>query len=241
MNLKKLALVMSAGFVLGAGTFAGAGCSSSSSGGSGGGSGSSSGGAGDSSVDTGTGSDTGVETDSSESDSGASPDCGKLPTLHMNAAGDIYCGYGPADDAGGDGGEINCGTGTECCLGGSIGGGQYDPQACATWSATGAGCDNPPGVDGGASTAIGIACNQIADCTANGQAAGGSCCLQGATVATVAGCGYPKAKDGNAIVCETTATCTSGETQICSSQADCPSGMTCTAGKWKIYDIGFCQ
>ncbi len=43
---------------------------------------------------------------------------------------------------------------------------------------------------------IGIACNQNSDCTSNGQAAGGSCCLVGASVSTVAGCNYPKAKNG---------------------------------------------
>jgi hypothetical protein len=48
-------------------------------------------------------------------------------------------------------------------------------------------------------------------------------------------------------VCEgtaggTTATaCAAGETQVCSSQADCPTGTTCTAGKWKLYQLGFCQ
>jgi hypothetical protein len=170
------------------------------------------------------------------------PDCGKLPSLHANPAGDIYCGYGA------DGGEIDCLTGMECCLGGSIGGGMYAPQECATWSGTGAGCMNPAPVDGGASTAIGIACNQVSDCTTNGMSSATACCLQGASAAPVAGCGYTKAKDGTAIVCEVgtasadggAATCAAGETQVCSTQADCPAGTTCTAGKWKIYDLGFC-
>jgi hypothetical protein len=125
-----------------------------------------------------------------------------------------------------------------CCLGGSIGGSNYAPQVCGTWNAAGTGCDNP---DGGG---IGIACNQNSDCAANnGDAGSFSCCLQGATVSTVAGCNYPKAKEGSAIVCEATntGTCAASETQICSSQADCPTGKTCTAGKWKIYQIGFCQ
>jgi hypothetical protein len=27
---------------------------------------------------------------------------------------------------------------------------------------------------------------------------------------------------------------------MCSQQSDCPSGTTCTAGRWKIYEVGFC-
>jgi hypothetical protein len=35
--------------------------------------------------------------------------------------------------------------------------------------------------------------------------------------------------------------CATGEVQICSADQDCPSGMHCIPGKWKIYQIGFCQ
>jgi hypothetical protein len=239
MKFSKLALVMGSAIAVAAGAFVGTACSSSSSAGSGSGSGSGSGGT----VDSGSGSDTGTTNEDSgntgsdtgtEADSGTTtgPDCGSIPSLHANTAGAIYCGYGA------DGGSITCGTGTECCLGGKVGN-TFDPQDCVAWSATGAGCDNPPADAGGG--AIGIACNQVSDCTANGQAAGGSCCLQGSSDSTVAGCGFPKKKGGSAIVCEATPACAAGEIQVCSAQADCPTGTTCTAGKWKIYQIGFCQ
>ena len=241
MKFSKLALVLGATLSLAGGLAFGTACSSSSGsgGGSGGGSGSSSGG---SAADSGMGADVTMNEDGgtdsgNETDTGSvnGPDCGKIPSLHANPAGDVYCGYGA------DGGTIDCLTGTQCCLGGSIGGGMYDPQVCSNWNALGTGCDNP---DGGG---IGIACNQISDCTANGMANATACCLQGASAAPVTGCGYDKAKNGTAIVCEgngdggTGATaCAVGETQICSSNADCPTGTTCQAGKWKIYQVGFC-
>jgi hypothetical protein len=59
----------------------------------------------------------------------------------------------------------------------------------------------------------------------------------------VAGCGYDKSTQGTAIKCETAANgaCTgSTDIQICSQQSDCPNGKTCTASKWKIYQVGFC-
>jgi hypothetical protein len=243
MKFSKLALVMGSTLALGAGLCVGTACSSSSSnsgGGSGGGSGSGSGGAVDSgsASDVTTGDDGGTgDTGTPETDGGSGVDCGSIPTLHMNPAGSIFCGYGA-----GDAGEITCATGTECCLGGEVSSSSgYSPQACSTWTANGAGCTNPAADSGAMYPAIGIACNQNSDCTANGQATGGSCCLVGASVSTVAGCGYPKAKSGDNIQCESTPACASGEIQVCSSQADCPTGTTCTAGKWKIYDLGFCQ
>ena len=36
-------------------------------------------------------------------------------------------------------------------------------------------------------------------------------------------------------------TCAAGEVQICSSAADCPAGKQCIAGKWKIFQVGFCM
>ncbi len=240
MKFSKLALVLGATLSLAGGLAFGTACSSSSGsgGGSGGGSGSSSGGSMDSGmtsdVTTGEdgGTDTGVETDTGTV--GPGPDCGSIPSLHANTAGDIYCGYGA------DGGSINCGTGTQCCLGGEVGG-AFLPQDCTPWTVTGTGCDNPGPDAGATSPSIGIACNQVSDCTTNGQAAGGSCCLVGATAAPVTGCGFDKAKGGTTVQCETTATCAAGETQICSADVDCPTGMHCKAGKWKIYQIGFCQ
>lgn len=248
MKFSKLALVMGSALALGAGLCVGTACSSSSSnsgGGSGGGSGSGSGGT----VDSGSAAD--VTTDDSgstggdsgnETDGGSGVDCGKLPTLHANPAGSIFCGYGPDVDAGGDGGTITCGVGSQCCLGGEVSASSgYSPQTCSTWTANGVGCDNPAADSGAEYAAIGIACNQNSDCTSNGQATGGSCCLVGATVSTVAGCSYPKAKSGTVIQCESTPSCAAGEIQVCSAQADCPTGTTCTAGKWKLYDLGFCQ
>jgi hypothetical protein len=241
MKLSKLALIMSAGFVLGGGAFAGAGCSSSSSGNSGAGSGSGSGGASDSGADTSTSADTGTESDTgSAGDTGTtSGDAGcKNVELHPNAAGDVYCGYAA------DGGDLDCLTGTQCCLGGSIGGGMYAPQECATWNAAGTGCTNP--ADGGA---LGVACNQVSDCTANGAVGAVACCLQGgASLEAVTGCTYQHAKEGTGIACESTGTgdggtgaCAAGELQVCSANVDCPSGMNCTAVTWKLFDIGVCQ
>ncbi|HEY1693511.1 MAG TPA: hypothetical protein VGG39_15190 [Polyangiaceae bacterium] len=165
-------------------------------------------------------------------------DCGGSPTLHEDEAGVIYCGFdGTAD--------LTCGVGQECCLGGAQGGGVFAPQECAT---TGAVCPNAAVPDAGA-PAIPIECTQIADCTANGATSAVACCLQGATPPAVpAGCSYPKATEGTAVVCESSdagATgprpCAQGEVQICGTQADCPTGTTCTPGKWKIFQVGFCM
>jgi hypothetical protein len=119
------------------------------------------------------------------------------------------------------------------------------PEQCATFGGT---CTNSGNPDAGSGNllAVPIECNQVSDCVANGNANATACCLQGAKAPTpVAGCGYDKSTNGNAIVCEGTAggaatPCAAGEVQICSSQADCPSGTTCTPGKWKLYQIGFC-
>jgi hypothetical protein len=164
--------------------------------------------------------------------------CGSMPTLHPSQPGDIFCGLGA------DGGAIQClasfGDGM-CCLGGKLGNGTggYAPDMCSPNAMVG--CPNG-GEDAGGTAAIGIQCNQVADCTANGFQGAGSCCLQGATVPTVVpGCGYVRSKGGTAIVCETNAVCAAGEVQICSSNVDCPQGTTCTAGKWKIFQLGFCQ
>jgi hypothetical protein len=65
-----------------------------------------------------------------------------------------------------------------------------------------------------------------------------------------AGCTYLKSTHGTAIVCEgaggeggvsNATACAAGEVQICSADLDCPSGMHCMPGKWKIYQLGFCQ
>jgi hypothetical protein len=168
-------------------------------------------------------------------DSGAPVDasCGSNPTLHADTPGDIFCGYD--FDAGAN---LSCTTGQQCCLGGYIDGGTYAAQACSTWNAGATGCNNP-GPD-----AIGVACAQNSDCTANGfSATNVACCLRGAMGPADDDCNYPKATLGTAVVCETTqgSGCATGEIQICSSDSDCPTGKTCVAGKWKILQVGFCQ
>jgi Cys-rich repeat protein len=250
MNIKQLALVLGATAVFAGGGVGAVACSSSSNGGSS--SGGSSGGGSGSSSGSGSGSSSGGTMDSSMNedtgsgsggDSGAGADCGSIPQLRPNPAGDVYCGFGA------DGGHIECladaGQGY-CCLGGSLGGGQYAPQICAAMAA---GCVNGA-PDAGGSAAIPIECNQISDCPTNGSPGASACCLQGASApAEVAGCGYLKSKGGTAIVCEGTGggadaaatACAAGEVQICSANSDCPTGTTCQPGKWKIYQIGFCQ
>jgi len=174
------------------------------------------------------------------------PNCGSPPTLHQDPAGNLFCGFGA------DGGVLDClessGDGV-CCLGGAIGGGMFDPQICA---ATPAGCTN--GGDGGTgqSAAVPISCYQVADCTTAGFTGAVACCLQGGILENPApGCTYPRATHGTAVVCEgtapgadaaatTTGACATGELQICSAQSDCPTGTTCTAAKWKIFQVGLC-
>jgi hypothetical protein len=165
-------------------------------------------------------------------------DCGSTPTLHVDEAGAIYCGF---TDAG-----LGCPTGQECCLGGFlVDSGTFEAQQCAAFGAT---CTNGVYGSDAAAPPIPIMCGQIADCKANGLIEAVACCLQGATApAAPPTCTYPKATLGTAVVCESSdagatgpAACATGEVQICSSQADCPTGTTCTPGKWKILEVGFC-
>jgi hypothetical protein len=66
--------------------------------------------------------------------------------------------------------------------------------------------------------------------------------LKAATLpAIVPGCGYFKAIGGSGAFCEQGTTCAAGETRLCESNADCAAGQSCTAFKWKIYQLGFCQ
>ena len=196
--------------------------------------GSSDGASGDGSSPTEAGSD--GASDGGITDAASTPECGATPTLHPDEAGTIFCGFDGVSD-------LLCPTGQECCLGGYLGDAGFAPQACA---AQGAACPNEGTSDAGAG-AIPIACMQISDCTANGVVNATGCCLQGATApAPVAGCGYDKATLGTAVVCESAAgasgpaACANGEVQLCSSAADCPTGTTCTPGKWKIFQVGFC-
>jgi hypothetical protein len=158
----------------------------------------------------------------------AVPDCGSIPTLHPTDAGEVYCGFG-------DAGSIYCGVGEQCCLGGSLGNGQFAPEQCAAFGTT---CQNPPPTDAGAG-GIAIECMQPSDCTANDG--GTVCCLRANPPAVVAGCGYSKATGGTGVFCEQATACAAGESRLCESQADCPSGQTCTPFKWKLYQMGFCQ
>src|ERR1700722_5291236 len=190
-------------------------------------------GGGDSSVNDSGGNDASApETGSGDGGSDAAVDasCGSTPTLHADTPGTIFCGFG-------DAGELNCVTGQECCLGGYLGNDVYGPQEGPMFGAT---CTNG-GVPDTGTPAIPMQCAQVADCTANSVTGAASCCLQGANPpADAPGCTYPKAVGGTAVVCETTAACATGEVQICSQQSDCPTGKTCTPGKWKILQVGFC-
>jgi hypothetical protein len=167
----------------------------------------------------------------------AAVECGSTPTLHVDEAGSVYCGFQSPSD-------LYCVKGQECCLGGALGDGSFASQQCQTLGTT---CTNVGVPDAGA-PAIPVACMQIADCKANGETNAVACCLQGGTVpADQTGCLYPRSSDGTAVVCETSdagatgaAACATGEIQMCSSAADCPAGKTCTPGKWKIFDVGFC-
>jgi hypothetical protein len=162
---------------------------------------------------------------------GSGGTCGSTPTLHEDPPGSIYCNYGP------DGGDLSCSGGRECCLGGATGPSTFAADVC---EGVGSGCPNGGLVDAGGSPGIPVECNQVADCTANGNSGAVACCLQNATTPSVAaGCTYPRATLGSGIVCEDSP-CAGGESTICSSQADCPAGKTCTPGKWKIFEVGFC-
>ncbi|MGD0524618.1 MAG: hypothetical protein ABSE49_05725 [Polyangiaceae bacterium] len=184
------------------------------------------------------GTDAGTDTGSDAMDAGVPEDCGSTPTLHADEAGTIFCGFTDA--------SLDCVTGQECCLGGYlVDSGSFAAQACATWGST---CKNGVYGNDAAAAPIAIACAQVADCNANGVTKSVACCLQGATAPVdEPTCTYPKSTLGSAIVCESSdaggagvPACPTGEVQICSSPADCPTGKTCTAGKWKILQVGFC-
>ena len=178
--------------------------------------------------------DTGVDQNIPETgpqDAGAG--CKKDPTLHPSTPGQIFCGFT-------DAGSFSCDGGAECCLGGKLGTG-FAPETCATFGATCSNGTNP----------IPIECTQPEDCTANGMT-GAACCLKGASPPVqVAGCDPQnlKMQGGTAIACEATdagsgdaggSSCAAGEIQVCEAQSDCPSGKTCTATRWKLYEIGVC-
>jgi hypothetical protein len=172
--------------------------------------------------------------------------CKTDPSLHPETTvGTIFCGYQP------DGGPaFDCMKGNQCCLGGSIGGGLYAPEQCSPFGTV---CSNPAPVNG-TGGGLPIECNQVADCTANGKA-NSACCLQGGASqpSAVAGCDSAdlKSSGGSGIVCEgkggdgggggATPACAAGEIQICAIDTDCPTGMTCTAMRWKLYEVGYCK
>ena len=234
MNIRTLALILAAGLTVAAGGVSATACSSSSSGstpekdsGSGG---------------DGTASSSGGTEEEGGSSSGgeAGVDCGSTPSLHVDEAGTVYCGFGA------DGGSLDCFVGTQCCLGGGIGGGQFAPQECLTYGQT---CTNG-GADAGTNEQpLPVQCAQNADCVANGSTAGSvACCLQGNAKcasnytcgSTTGACDFAKYSDGTGVMCENTAACAAGEIQVCSQQSDCPTGKTCTPGKWKLLQLGFC-
>jgi hypothetical protein len=154
--------------------------------------------------------------------------CQKDPSLHGADAGSIYCGF---DDAGNN---FSCPIGMQCCIGGSIGQGNFDPDKCVPW---GMACDNPTG------KGLAVPCEQASDCAANDAGTNNVCCLMGTTPSQVVGCDSAdwKAMGGTGTQCVSGTTCGTGNTQLCLQHGDCPSGMTCTAFRWKIIEMGFCM
>lgn len=189
-------------------------------------------------------------------DAGDSGSCKSPPSLHAGTAGDLFCGY-PNDagvwvDAGsftcGTSGSCDCNPGNICCLGGSAGGGQYYPEQCAPWA---------DGIDAGvgacaANKGLPIECEQTSDCTSNGAPTGSICCLTGnpsAPAPSPTNCTADlKSSGGTGIVCTlpsdggvTAGQCpNSGDLQVCETQGECTGGKTCTAIRWKLYEIGVC-
>ncbi|HEY8038747.1 MAG TPA: hypothetical protein VIF15_03105, partial [Polyangiaceae bacterium] len=128
MKIRTLALVLGAAATMAVGGLTATACSSSSSG-NGGGGGNDSGAATDSTAggDTGTsGDDSSAGGDTSTGDDGGGVDCGSTPGLHSDEAGTIYCGFA-------DAGSLSCPLGKECCIGGSLGGGNFGVDDCETW------------------------------------------------------------------------------------------------------------
>ena len=247
MRIGKFALVFGSALTVAAGGLGAVACSSSSGGGTGssgssGGSSSSSGG-GDGS---GSGSSSGSSGDGGSSSGSDAGTCKSIPTVHMQTAGSIYCGFAAGDA----GGTLTCSTGQECCVGNSIGGGNYAPDECQTW---GTDCTNPTADAGPFGAGLPVECEQTGDCTVNGGggeggageggAGGMVCCLKGTTPTQVAGCpaGDIKASGGKGTACEVGSACSAGEVQVCGSDADCPSGMKCAGFRWKIIEMGFCM
>ncbi len=232
MQIRNLAWVFGAALAVSVGGMGAMACSSGSSGSTGGsssGSGSSSGGTGsDAAADVATGDDggTGVDSGTPTADAG----CKNPATPHPGTAGDVFCGYGA------DGGSLTCSTGQQCCVGGSLGGGQYAPDDCNTW---GGACDNP---DGGG---LPVECEQPQDCTANNKS-GAVCCLvapTGGAVNSVPGCPLDfKATGGKGTSCEMGTTCAAGDVQLCGADTDCPSSAPhCVGFRWKIIQLGYCS
>jgi hypothetical protein len=256
MHIQKLALVLGSALTIAAGGVGAVACSSSSGGGSSSSSSSGSGSSGSSSGTDGSmsSSSSGGSGDASGSSSGggdsgsgsSSGTCKSIPTVHASPAGSIYCGYAPGDS----GATITCTTGQECCIGNSIGGGNYAPDQCQTW---GSDCTDPTADGGPYGAGLQVLCEQTADCTVNaaggdgGSAEGGAggmvCCLKGTTPMQVAGCptGDLKASGGQGTACEMGSACSAGEVQVCGSDADCPSGKHCAGFRWKVIEMGFCM
>jgi hypothetical protein len=177
---------------------------------------------------TGTGGST-TTTTSTGGSSTTTSSCQSDPKLHQADAGSIYCGF---DDAGNN---FSCPTGMECCIGGSLGrDAGFAPDECAPW---GTACMNP------ANKGLAVPCEQPSDCAANDGGTGNLCCLMGTTPSQVVGCGAAdiKASGGTGTQCVQGATCGAGNTQLCLQSGDCPTGMTCTAFRWKIIEMGFCM
>jgi hypothetical protein len=163
---------------------------------------------------------------------GSTGKCPSVPTLHAASAGSIYCGFNNSDAGPPD---ITCMTGQQCCVGGSIGGGNYANDDCEPW---GTECMNPAG------KGLAVPCEQPSDCMANDGGTGQICCLMGTQPAmdVMAGCTTVlKASGGTGTQCNVGTSCGNGNTQLCLSNTDCPMGMTCQPFHWKIIELGACM
>jgi hypothetical protein len=165
-------------------------------------------------------------------DGGSGMDCGSTPSPHPSMGGSmsLYCPFGPDDAGKGSGPPIKCDSPTQhCCLGGSIGGGEFAPSECA---ATGSACSNGGTSEAGATD---IPCEVPQDCAMAGMA----CCAIGGSPTLVAGCGYYQERGLSGTTCA--ASCGAGQFQLCGTNTDCPMGMTCTGFKSKGMQLGFCM
>ncbi len=199
------------------------------------------------------------------SSGGPTADCGPPPLPLPSAGGDAGADGGEGGIEGGGGpvglppgttfcaissaGELDCPTGDECCLGGSVSVGVQAPAECAVF---GAPCTNGSAEAGAGIPAAPIECARVLDCRANGLAGATACCLHGAS--QMQGCAFPFFTGGGSILCEGggdggtvpvgdggVTPCAISETQVCETAADCPAPAKCVAATWRGRPFGVCQ